>query len=136
LSGPRSPSARQSADDERRLAIVEWVLRIAVAGEFAGHGAFALGVKESWIPFITLFGFSEEAARQIMPWVGVLDISLAASILVRPLQGAVAWMAFWGFFTALLRPLSGMSILEFVERGANWGAPLALLWVLRARRHL
>lgn len=32
--------------------IVEWVLRIAVAGEFIGHGVFALqGKKRGWSGF-------------------------------------------------------------------------------------
>lgn len=29
--------------------LIEWVLRIAVAGEFVGHGVFALQGKKAWI---------------------------------------------------------------------------------------
>ena len=112
----------------------EWALRVAVVFEFAGHGIEALRVKEAWIPFFTTFGFTPDSARAIMPYVGVVDLALAASVLVRPLIPVLAWMVFWGFFTALLRPLSGMSVTEFIERGANWGAPLALLLMVRARR--
>ncbi|MBI3073492.1 MAG: hypothetical protein HYY84_15380 [Deltaproteobacteria bacterium] len=112
----------------------EWALRVAVAFEFGGHGIEALRIKEEWIPFFTVFGVSPETARDLMPVVGVVDLALAASVLVRPLVPLLAWMAFWGFFTALLRPLSGLSFVEFIERGANWGAPLALLLMVRARR--
>ncbi|MGI8781882.1 MAG: hypothetical protein ACR2L8_17240, partial [Solirubrobacteraceae bacterium] len=35
--------------------------------------------------------------------------------------------AFWGFFTASLRPLAGEGIWELVERSYNYGVPLALL---------
>jgi len=28
---------------------IEWILRIAVAGEFIGHGVFALQGKEGWV---------------------------------------------------------------------------------------
>ena len=115
------------------LLSVEWVLRIAVACEFLGHGLYAWTGKTAWIPFITLFGFSTAAAPKIMMAVGLLDVSLAVLVLLRPWRPALLWMSFWGFFTALLRPLSGMSILDFVERGANWGAPLALLLVVTAR---
>lgn len=31
--------------------LVEWVLRIVVAGEFIGHGVFALQQKPGWIKF-------------------------------------------------------------------------------------
>lgn len=112
----------------------EWALRVAVAFEFGGHGVEAMRIKEAWVPFFTTFGFSPATARELMPFVGVLDIALAALVLVRPFGPLLLWMAFWGFFTALLRPLSGQSIVEFIERGANWGAPLALWFLVRNRR--
>jgi len=37
--------------------IAMWVLRIAVAGEFIGHGVFALQQKEGWIKYFTAFFF-------------------------------------------------------------------------------
>ena len=103
------------------------VLRVAVAGEFFGHGWFAVSGKPGWIPFVTLFGFDEPTALTVMAGVGLLDILLAVLVLLRPMPLALGWMAFWGFFTAALRPLSGGSWLDFVERMPNWGAPLALL---------
>jgi len=33
----------------------------------------------------------------------------------------------WAFATALARPIAGDPIWDFVERTANWTAPLALL---------
>jgi hypothetical protein len=66
--------------------------------------------------------------------VGVLDFLLALHVLARPVLPLLAWMAFWGFFTATLRPLTGEAMVQFVERGANWGAPLALLLLLLASR--
>jgi len=44
------------------------------------------------------------------------------------------WMVFWGFWTALLRPIVGMPIWDFVERWANWGAPLALYFLLKDKK--
>ncbi len=116
--------------ESSRRKRIEWVLRIAVAAEFLGHGAFALMHKPDWIQFVTLFGFSAEVAPTLMTAVGALDVGLAILVLVRPLRGALLWMSFWGLFTASLRPLAGMSFLDFVERGPNWGAPLALLLLL------
>jgi hypothetical protein len=108
---------------------VEWVLRVAVAGEFLGHGYFAWTVKPAWIPFITFFGFTPAAAREFMPWVGALDFVMATLALLFPMRAALLWMAFWGLFTASLRPLTGDSIFEFIERAPNCAAPLALLLV-------
>lgn len=62
---------------------------------------------------------------------GIVDILLAILILIRPIRIAVLLMVFWGLFTALLRwPLGSDPIWDFFERGANWGAPLALFFVL------
>jgi hypothetical protein len=107
-----------------------WVLRIAVAGEFLGHGVFALQGKESWIPYFTSVGFSAEAGASLLPLIGAMDIALAVLVLVRPVRIALLWMAFWGFATALIRPIAGEPIWDFVERFANIGAPLALLYLV------
>ena len=107
---------------------MEWVLRIAVAGEFLGHGVFALQGKKDWIGWFANFGVSDAGtAATLLFWIGVLDVLLALLVLVKPVRLALLWMVFWGFWTALLRPLVGMPVWDFVERWANWGAPLALL---------
>jgi len=121
----------------------EWVLRIAVAGEFLGHGIFAaaktaeaaavagysLLFKKAWIGWmITATGVSAETATQMLLLIGLADIVVAVLMFVKPVRAALLWAAVWGLWTALVRPLiGGESVLEFVERFANWGAPLALL---------
>ena len=113
------------------LKIAEWVLRIAVAGEFIGHGVFALQGKKDWIGWFAKFGISDpEIAAQLLFILGIVDIMLAIFILIRPVRVILLWMAFWGFWTALLRPIVGMPVWDFVERWANWGAPLALLLLI------
>lgn len=107
--------------------VIEWVLRIAVAGEFIGHGVFALQQKAGWIKYFTAVGFSSDQALTLMPWIGAMDILLALIVLVRPVRVLLLWMVFWGAWTALLRPIAGEPVWDFVERWANWGAPLALL---------
>ncbi|TSC55734.1 MAG: hypothetical protein Greene041679_581 [Parcubacteria group bacterium Greene0416_79] len=109
----------------------EWVLRIAVAGEFIGHGVFALQGKKDWIGWFANFGVADVGvAAQLLFLVGLLDILVAILILIRPVRIVLLWMALWGFWTALIRPLVGMPIWDFIERFANWGAPLALLLLL------
>ena len=108
--------------------LVEWVLRISVAGEFIGHGVFAVQGKKDWIGWVAKFGVSDAGtATQLLFLIGIMDIALAILILIKPVRLALLWMVFWGLWTALLRPIVGMPVWDFVERWANWGAPLALL---------
>src|SRR3989344_3552325 len=111
--------------------LVEWVLRIAVAGEFIGHGVFALQGKAQWIKWFANFGISDVSlAAKLLFLVGLVDIAVALLILIKPVRLALLYMAFWGLWTALIRPIVGEPIWDFVERSANWGAPLALLLLI------
>jgi len=112
--------------------IIEWILRIAVAGEFIGHGVFALQGKEGWFKYFEPFGItSVETMTTILFVVGIVDVALALLILFKPVRVALLWMAFWGLWTALIRwPIGPDPIWDFMERWANWGAPLALLFLV------
>ncbi len=113
----------------KNIKKVEWILRIAVFGAFLGHGVFALLVKKSWIPYFASVGISESAAVILLPLIGILDIIVAIFALVKPFRGVLIWATTWAFITALIRPISGEPIWDFVERTANWAAPLALLYL-------
>lgn len=111
--------------------ITEWVLRIAVAGEFIGHGVFALEGKKQWVGWIQQFGVADtELATKILLVVGLVDLFVALVVLVKPIPIVLLWAVLWGFWTALVRPIVGEPIWDFVERWANWGAPLALLLIV------
>jgi hypothetical protein len=80
------------------------------------------------VEWFSVFGISDAGlATQLLFLVGVIDVALALLTLIKPIRLALLWMTFWGFWTALLRPIVGEPIWDFVERWANWGAPLALL---------
>lgn len=117
------------------VSLTKLVLRIAIAGEFIGHGVFALQGKPAWIPFFTAVGIAEDTAIQLLPFIGGLDIFLGLLVLLYPIRIALLWMTFWGFLTALIRPIAGEPIWDFAERWANWGAPLALLLLTGMPRH-
>ena len=112
------------------LKKAEWILSIAMAGEFIGHGVFALQQKAGWLKYFEAVSITPDMAMTIMPLIGVLDITLAVLVLVKPMKPALLWMAFWGFWTALLRPIAGEPVWDFIERWANWGAPLALMFIM------
>lgn len=111
----------------QQIKRISYMLRIAIACTFIGHGMNALAIKQSWIPLLTVYGFSIEQARILMPVIGVLDVLVALFILFKPFKLAISWAIFWTFATALTRFIAGEPIWEFIERAANWSAPLALL---------
>lgn len=114
---------------------IEWVLRIGVAGEFLGHGVFAILGKPDWIKWtVELTGLPNEAAATFMLIVGIMDVILALIVLFKPVKPLLLWMAFWGFWTALVRPLVGLPIWDFIERFANWAAPLALYYFYKRQK--
>lgn len=117
---------------------LEWVLRLGVFGEFLGHGVLALQGKAAWVGWmVKLFDVTPEVGLQLVQAVGVLDVIVAVFVLILPLRFILLWAAFWGLATAVVRPVVGEPIWDFVERWANWAAPLALLllrgWPKQAR---
>jgi uncharacterized membrane protein YphA (DoxX/SURF4 family) len=102
-------------------------LRIASAMCFIGHGAFGIITKPIWCNYFAVFGVGHDLAYRLMPVLGSVDILLGLSLLFYPTRAVLTWLVGWGAVTALLRPLSGESAGEFIERAGNFGAPLALL---------
>jgi hypothetical protein len=108
---------------------LSFVIRFGIFLTFIGHGSFAFEGKKEWIPFLTTVGFEDSTALKVMPYIGVMDFLIAISMLILPLRIFVIWAFVWAFSTALIRPISGMNIMEFVERGSNWILPIVLLYI-------
>lgn len=116
--------------ENKNSKIIEWILRIAVFGEFLGHGIFALQLKPRFLEMLAAFtGITGEPANSLMLAIGYTDIVVAFLVLVYPFRLILIWASLWGFLTALARPVAGDPIWDFVERWTNWGAPLALLYL-------
>jgi hypothetical protein len=115
---------------------LHWILRVAVAACFIGHGAFGLITKAAWVPYFAIFGIPEAWAWTLMPVVGAVDISIGVLTLVQPVRAVLLYMTFWGFQTACLRPLAGQGVWELLERAGNYGVPLAFLCLLGSGRSL
>lgn len=113
-----------------KLRNIQLLLQIAVFLTFFGHGLVAVGGNVKWLVYIQTVGFSNEMAQQLIPIIGFVDIIVAFIILLKPNKYVVFWAVFWAFSAALIRPISGESILAFVERGANWITPLTLYFLI------
>lgn len=123
--------ARLSAAD--RVTRTEWCLRVGAAACFIGHGAFGILTKEAWVSYFDIVGIGREGAYALMPLVGAVDITAGILVLIAPRPVVLLYMAIWGFWTALLRPLAGESLFETLERAGNFGVPVALLLLFGAR---
>ena len=122
---------------ERRMATqkditLHWILRIACFMCYVGHGAFGIITKEGWLPFFAVVGIPENLAWTLMPLIGTIDILLGIVVLLRPTKIVLAYMVVWSVWTALLRPLAGLGVSEFLERAGNYGIPLAMLLIAYA----
>ena len=117
-------------------AVLHWILRVAVAACFIGHGAFGIITKTAWLPYFAIFGIPEAWAWRLMPVVGTVDITVGVLTLFQPLRAVLLYTAFWGFQTACLRPLAGQGVWELLERAGNYGVPLAFLILLGGGRSL
>ena len=106
---------------------LHWLLRLGVVGCFIGHGAYGFLTKEAWVPYFGVVGIDHAWAYRLMPWIGVMDVSLGLTMAVMPLRVVLLHLTVWGLWTAALRPLSGDVVWEFCERAGNYGVPLAFL---------
>lgn len=97
---------------------------------FVGHGAFGVITKPAWVPYFGVVGIEPRTAFQLMPVIGAWDILMGVLVLITPRPAIALWMVGWAIWTALLRPLSGESFWEALERGGNYGVPLALLLLM------
>ncbi len=109
---------------------IDLTLRIAMFGEFLGHGVFAWQLKQHFLEMLTaMTGIAGGTAQTLMKMIGASDIFIAFLVIVRPIRIVLIWGALWALATAIARPVSGDPIWDFVERWANVGVPLALLYI-------
>lgn len=111
-----------------------YVLRLASAMCFIGHGIFGILTKPVWCHYFAVFGIGPARAYQLMPVIGTIDLLMGLLLLVYPMRAVFAWLVIWGLFTAVLRPLSGEPFAECLERAGNYGAPFCLLLLTAGRR--
>ena len=113
--------------DVRLAVALHWLFRAGMLMEFLGHGLAGIAQKEGWIRYFAVYGFDRSTIMTLMPIVGMVDISLAVLSFVSPRRWALAYCAFWGLMTAFLRPITGESFWEVLDRAGNFGGPLAFL---------
>jgi hypothetical protein len=129
----RLASGRVDRVATRPEVTIHWLLRIGCAMCFVGHGAWGVITKSGWVPLYGVFGIPASLAWKTMPVIGAVDITFGALVLFFPFRALFGYMALWTLLTALLRPLAGLGVWEFLERAGNYGPPIALFIVASQR---
>jgi hypothetical protein len=143
-----------------RISTIYGILGLGVAMAFLGHGILGTKSKDSFIELVTgnydnvLGGtMSASTAQNWVNFIGWLDIVLAIaffglvfaavtgrkSIAYSPVALALfGWAMVWGFLTALSRftvGFEGITIWDVVERGPNYMAPAAMVYIVYRKLH-
>ena len=108
---------------------IHWLFRLALFCEFVGHGAFGVLTKPPGCPILGHVRASRSVGLEAHAHRRERGYRLRDAALVAPIRAGLLYMACWGLFTALLRPLAGEGWWEFLERSYNFGVPLLMLWV-------
>ena len=116
-----------------RLAALHWLLRLATASAFVGHGAYgAVMAKPGWYPFLAQLGLGRAVVDEyaLPVWLGGCEMLLGVLALALPVPALLLLLCAWKVGSELVwYPLAGLPAWEFVERWSNYTAPLALLLV-------
>lgn len=128
---------------------IRWIMRIAIAATFFGHGIYALGIFGQPGTFLDLtigaLGCSETVAKQFLFVAGALDMVVAVGLFFPDLEKAVlVYAVIWGFATAIARTIGPFDAdlpwytlkqvwQETMYRLPHGGLPLAALFTLQLK---
>ena len=120
---------------------------IALIMTFAGHGSYASGLWPTpgnfYAMTTVILGVEYPTAQILLRIAGVLDFLVCTGICIPHLRRASAsYAAVWGFFTAIARPVAGMSwglnywgtdqfLHEAAIRAPHFLIPVSLLLIWR-----
>src|SRR5438046_10334071 len=112
IAAPAAASARTEqlprTFSTANAGLLYWMLRLACAAEFVGHGAFGIMTKAAWVPYFGVVGIPPELAWKLMPVIGTVDITIGLVVgLFRPARMILLYMATWALLTATIRALAG-----------------------------
>jgi len=129
-----------SVRKQRLEPIVRWLLIVACAATFTVHGYKAIECYGAFTDLVLLsntrftnFEIEQSTIETALISIGVIDVILAALLIVTRWRWVAIYMVIWGMITAASRmTAAGWGTWpETLIRSANWGAPLVvflLLW--------
>jgi hypothetical protein len=120
-----------------------FIIRVAIAMTFLGHGIEALMEHPKFIDFLIessaiFFGYdlTEGSAIQMLALIGAADIVFAISGLIKPRVWIFTWMAAWGMVTAICRVVYFQwdGVFPMLLRSAHWALPVIVLLMILEKR--
>jgi len=109
---------------QKELNKVTLCLKIAAALLLTGHGLLNIAGKASLLSQYNHLGFAHP--HQVAILAGLLELLMAASVLIKPLRLLLLITLIWKMTTELFYP--HYEIFEWIERGGSYGVLLALLF--------
>ena len=120
----RLPSRWPDAGDGARLRL-SWALRLVTFSLLAGHAGCTLLEQRASFAHNYAAVWPHGPAG-VVPAVGLLELAMAAGVLLRPTVGLLFGVCAWKVATEALFVFAGSSVWEVVERFGSYTAPLAL----------
>ncbi|HVW29599.1 MAG TPA: hypothetical protein VHC69_29755 [Polyangiaceae bacterium] len=108
-----------------------WALRVSIACLLIGHGGLVgIQAKRVFVEHFHAIGIA--ATETLLRGFGALEIAAGLAVLLRPSRWLLLCVTFWKLATELLYPIAGSArdVWEWIERGGDYVAPLALICLL------
>jgi hypothetical protein len=118
--------------DEKHYARMRQVLAATTCLFLLGHGGLALAAKPMLVTHWQSLGLlvTQMDAQTLTRMMGAWEVVLAFLVLLRPTPVICLTVIVWKLFTESLFVVGGAPAWEVLERGGDYGTPLALLVVL------
>ena len=121
---PRWPAL--AADARARLG---WILRLVTVALLAGHAGCTL--MEAHGSFVRNYAAVwPHGPAVVVPGVGILELALAAGVLLQPSAALLIGVSAWKVASECLFLFAGSPVWEVVERFGSYTAPLVLALLL------
>jgi hypothetical protein len=123
-----------------------WLMKLAIALTFLGHGLYALNVFPVPGNFVymiqSIMGLSDAAAKDLLWIAGILDLAVVVGLFIPAItRYALIYAFIWGLLTSLARPFAYILfnhlfyltvhqyLFEFFVRVPHFMLPLILLLI-------
>ena len=129
----RLPAPWPDLADGAVRARIAWILRLVTVALLAGHGGCTL--MEANASFARNYAaIWPHGPADAVPLAGILDLVLAAGVLLRPSTALLVGVCAWKLATENLFLLAGSPAWEVIERLGSYTAPLGLAFLLARER--
>ena len=130
---------------KQQVSLSRWfvfAIQFSIFLIFMAHGIGSFLDNGLYIDYIigfvrdyTALSIKQQQAEELLIVIGIIDVTVAVLVLIKPFKALIYWVIFWGFLTALLRIVDAsiLNYAEFLMRVPHFGLPLVLLIILNQK---